>query len=566
MSTSPFLADMSTAWLSDEPMIATMRLILASAGLLIIYIDPAQPDRYIALTYTVLILYIAYSLFLYLLVLGHSSFMQLARSLAHWVDVGWYTLLIALSSGTSSIFFFGFYFSILVASFRWGFVSGLRVTMVSTFLFTIIGFLTVSSKSDFELNRFLLRPIFLLGLGYMMARWGGFEIALEQRLALLRDVTMLANPRFGIDRMIGSLMERLRAFYDVDACLLVQSDPSKAAYHLRRVDRGNPEGAIHAEPIPEGPARILNTLPPEQAIVCSRKLYAWQWWRSQARSYAYNVVTGERTPGSPEESKTLAAVLDAAAFITVPLRPQLGPASRLYLVKRRWRAFHVSDVAFLLQVIQHIMPILDNIQLMDRLASAAAEEERQRIARDLHDSVIQPYIGLQLGLVAIRHKLAAGSTSIANDIEQLIELNGIGVTDLRHYVNGLKGSNERESELLPTVRRFATKFAEVTGIAVHVEAKTDIHVNGRFAAEVFQMVAEGLSNVRRHTQALQATIVLARTNNLFVLHIENEGTEGISPSPFTPRSITERVVALGGQTRVEWCGDGGARVIITIPL
>lgn len=403
----PLRVDISTPWSSDEFMIAAMRLLLALSGLLIIYIDPSEPDCYVALTYSTLVFYVVYSAILYILALRHSLLLQSVRTIAHWVDVGWYTLLIALSSGTNSVFFFGFYFSILVASFRWGFASGLRVTLVSTVLFTTVGFKTAPEPA-FELSRFLLRPTFLLVLGYMVARWGGFEIMLN--------------------RTISSIMAQLRAFYDADACLLVQLN--KSTGHVRRVDRRDPEAAMPAEPIPEGLARILGALPPEQALVYGCEPRIWGWW-PRAHDYGYAVAKGERTAGRqdpPEESGTLATVLDCQSFVTVPLRFYGETISRLYLIAQRRHAFQMSDVDFLLQVSEHIMPILDNIRLVDQLASGAAEEERRRIARDLHDSVIQPYIGLQIGLAAVRQKLAAGGAEVASDIERLIEMTSVGVS------------------------------------------------------------------------------------------------------------------------------------------
>src|SRR4030095_15290804 len=100
----------------------------------------------------------------------------------------WYLLLVSLSSGTSSIFFFFFFFSIIVASFLWGFIEGLSVTIVAAVLCAAIGFAAAPSGTAFELNRLLLRPIYLVVLGYMIAYWGGFEIQLKRRLALLKEV------------------------------------------------------------------------------------------------------------------------------------------------------------------------------------------------------------------------------------------------------------------------------------------------------------------------------------------------------------------------------------------
>jgi hypothetical protein len=108
------------------------------------------------------------------------------------------------------------------------------------------------------------------------------------------------------------------------------------------------------------------------------------------------------------------------------------------------------------------------------------------------------------------------------------------------------------------VRRFASRFSEVTGIAVEVEARDDLRVADRLAAEAFQMVAEGLSNVRRHTQSPQARVGLALQNGSLHLRIENPA--GPDPcAPFTPRSIAERAAALGGGAIVLAGAAGGHR-------
>lgn len=152
------LSTEKTIGLVDSRMVAAMRVVLASSALVIIYVDPLEPDRFVSITYAALILYTLYSAGLYVLQVRYSPLSEPISSWSHWADVGWYLVLIALSSGTSSIFFFFFFFAILVASFRWGFASGLRVAIVSSVLFTLVGYTTAPSGQDFELNRFLLRP------------------------------------------------------------------------------------------------------------------------------------------------------------------------------------------------------------------------------------------------------------------------------------------------------------------------------------------------------------------------------------------------------------------------
>ena len=550
----------------DDRMIAAMRLMLALLALLSTYIDPGETTHYVAATYTVLAFYLAYSITLCTLAVRRRP--TIPATVAYWADVGWYILLIGSSKGTNSIFFFYFFFAILVASFQWGFTSGWRVTLVAAVLFTGVGFTMAPDEPEFELNSFLLRPTSLFVLGYMIACWGGAETMLKRRLALLKDVSLLANPRFGVDRTFGALMERLRAFYEADMCMLVMAEPPTGGYTLRRVSLQNPVTEGRAEAITEEVARLLLAMPATQAQVSGSVSRVWGWFGAVRRVQAYDIVTGERLPEPLQEIHELLA---AEAYITVPVRYRGETVGRLYLTAACRYPFEASDVDFLLQVLEHTMPTIDNIRLVDRLASDAAEAERRRIARDLHDSVIQPYIGLQMGLVAIQKKLATHSEAVPEDVERLLALTNAGIADLRHYTGELRENGARDSGLLPggllpAVQRFTKKFAEATGIVVHVEAETALPVHDRLAAEVFQMVAEGLSNVRRHTRSAQATVTLSCQDDHLHLSIANDVAPGAMLPPFTPRSITERAAALSGCAYVEWPEHGTTVIVVDIPL
>ena len=115
---------------------------------------------------------------------------------------------------------------------------------------------------------------------------------------------------------------------------------------------------------------------------------------------------------------------------------------------------------------------------------------------------------------------------MSTDIARLIEMTDGGISDLRRYIRGLSESGEYENSLLTSVRRFAEKYAEATGIAVRVEADQNTQMNDRLAAEAFQMIAEALSNIRRHTQAREAIIKVVCSDNHLLLRIENDNSEG----------------------------------------
>jgi signal transduction histidine kinase len=224
-----------------------------------------------------------------------------------------------------------------------------------------------------------------------------------------------------------------------------------------------------------------------------------------------------------------------------------------------------ADIDFVLEAIEKVFPLLENIGLVDRLASDAAEQERQKLTRDIHDRVIQPYVGLQLGLAALREKLANTNNGALEDLDKLCELATDEMNELRSYVMGLKSGAGRVGVLLPAVRRFASKYSAATGIPVQVKGTEDLRLNDRLAAEAFQMVVEGLSNVRRHTNARQAEIDVSCDKSDLILRIMNDNADHAAEASFQPASITERAVALGGVVRV-YADNDRTVVDVRIPL
>lgn len=549
----------------DYRLVAGMRLFLASAGLLVVTLVPAEHGRWAAATYGMLIAYTLFAAALYGVQVARRRAGTALLNWEHWIDVGWYTAIITLSGGANSIFFYGFFFPILVASFRWGFGAGIRVTLVSTFLFTSLGYIAAPPEPDFERQRFLIRPAFLLALGYMMASRGGFEVKLRARLRFLKDVGTVSNARFGMDRTVGVLIHRVMRLYGADSCAMITKDAATGLHELRHIRREEPEGAVQADSVPAELAERLLRFPDDFAVEFSKpdRVRTWPVAASER---------GRRVPSKPEEwegqevCELLAAVLEADSFLGVPfVLPNLG-IGWLWLVFDGKRTFDESDVAFLVQVVEHAIPAIENIRLTDRLASSAAEEERKRIARDIHDSVIQPYVGLRIGLAGLRQKVRTQGQDAEVEVERLIEMTGRGIDDLRNQVSTLRWGGGSGEGLVPAVTRFAAKYAEATGIAVEVVAESDIPVDDRVAGEAFQMVAEALSNVRRHSNANRATVRLGCRGGNLLLAVEDEGAGKAPFAPFRPRSITERAEALGGRVSVEGRDDGGAIVSVKIPL
>ena len=150
-------------------------------------------------------------------------------------------------------------------------------------------------------------------------------------------------------------------------------------------------------------------------------------------------------------------------------------------------------------------------------------------------------------------------------LEQLVTMTREGIDELRQYIGDLKQTHLDAMPLVDSIRRFADRFESGTGIHVEVlDSAGGLIINDRLAAEVFQMTAEALSNVHRHTESRSARIQLKLWEGSLELSVEND-RNGKPPAAFTPLSIFERAEALGARTEVLF-QDGKTRVRVEVPL
>ena len=572
-----------TDWISSDagigtigdPIVAAMRLVLVSAALLSIHLDQSAPDRYVSLAYGALMLYALYSVTAFVLAVRNSPLARSAGRWSHWIDVGAWTALIVLAGGADSHFFFIYFFPVLVASLRYGFLSGALTTIASAILYTVVAY--VPSPQDEGSLHSLHRPIYLVALGLVMAYWGGHEVSSRRKLTLLRDVRNFSNPRFGIGRTTAGIMERLRAFYDADSCLLItQQTEGGDTYSLRRAGRRVAEEGSKARAIDPTLAQQLIAAP----AGCALLYRAPGRLRRRGRFYSYDPKTSERKSQEPEEGEALTNLLDARSFVAVPMYPRWGLIGQIYLTSARRNAFAISDIDFILRIRDEVVPVIENIQVVGYLASKAAERERERMARNVHDNAVQLYVGLQAGLTSLRQKLDAALaegegnpaqlletvSGAVGTVDRLIEITGITAGDLRGQMIDLKDASGREHVLLSSIRRLAADFSAVTGVAVSVKGDLGVRLNDRLVAELYQMAVEGLSNIRRHTRAKQALIAIECSGDYLTLQIENDDASEQQFVQFTPRSIAGRAEALGGRWRVERNAMDRTVVTVEVPL
>jgi signal transduction histidine kinase len=542
------------AWLdpADATMVNRMRLLLATSCLLTLYVDPEVMGRANAFAAPAFAAYLLHSL-----VLATTSHQRWGR-VVNWLDVAWFYLIVLVTGGVHSFFYLFFFFSILSTAFRFGYADGARITLVSTLLFTSVA-ATLSNES--ELPRVLLRAMFLLALGYMISHWGGTMVSQRRRLALLHEVSQQSNPRFGVDHTIASILDKTRRFYQASSCILLLREADSEDWSLRAASAANAGRTIHANRLSaEAAAPLLAGS--DDGLLLYGQPRNWMLRRHE------QAQTLQRPDGAWQRSDTAAAarlaeLLEARSLMALPVPLRQGEG-RL-LVVAAGHDFTRQDLLFLEQIGGQAFAVIENIALLDRMASEAVVRERERIARDIHDSTIQPYIGLRHGLSALR-KQAAPDNPLLPELDSLLLHMGQVIGDLRRYAKSFRGGDTpREPELLLALRRQASQVKEFYGIDITVQSQGQLAVNDRLAAEVFQIVNEGMSNIRKHTEARHGAVTLECVRGTLRVRIENDCTEA-APAEFLPQSIAERAYALGGSMRVKSGADRRTLVEVLIPV
>jgi signal transduction histidine kinase len=199
------------------------------------------------------------------------------------------------------------------------------------------------------------------------------------------------------------------------------------------------------------------------------------------------------------------------------------------------------------------------LQLMD---------ERERIAKELHDGIIQSLFAVGMGLQGTA--LVAGSPEVAARVEAAVgELDRV-ILDLRNYIFGLRPGILADRLLDQALRQLGEEVASKSGVTVQVsvDAETAAALSAQ-SHEIVQLTREALSNVTRHAKAGRASVSLVRRRSNAVLTIEDDGI-GFDANGSTHgnglRNMRQRASGLGGELLVTSAAARGTRLAVTMPL
>jgi signal transduction histidine kinase len=208
-------------------------------------------------------------------------------------------------------------------------------------------------------------------------------------------------------------------------------------------------------------------------------------------------------------------------------------------------------------------------QARDELARLAVLDDRERIAKDLHDGVIQSLFSVGMGLSGLA--LRSRDDHLRRRIEDAVEELDRVIREVRSYIFMLRSGALGERELGDTLRKMAAEVQERTGVVVAVQLDQRAVERLRDqASDVIHLVREALSNVARHADADTCRVSLRLFDGATVIEVDDDG-RGFDPERARGRgeglaNLEARARAMGGSFDIESTADAGTTVRVRLPV
>ncbi len=224
---------------------------------------------------------------------------------------------------------------------------------------------------------------------------------------------------------------------------------------------------------------------------------------------------------------------------------------------------------------EQVAVALANARLHERVLAEAVLEERERLARELHDGLAQVLAYVNTQTIAIRKLLALGRQEEAQ--RQVTEMGAAArrvYSDVREAILGLRSSR---GALVPSLRAYLAEYERIAGIPLRLEADEEVErlrLLPSTEIQLVRIVQEALANVRKHARAESATVRLGVEDGRLAVEVEDDGrgfdAERPRRRPGWPRfglqTMRERAAAHGAELELESVPGHGTRVAVTLPL
>ena len=294
---------------------------------------------------------------------------------------------------------------------------------------------------------------------------------------------------------------------------------------------------------------------PEETAECRNQLPLRSTLAGQAARQGQPVVwhLGDRLGGELSdlaEDKTLAVV------VSVPLIAQRRPVGVVNLGSRQPRFVTPEEVALLAAIGQQIGVAVENARLYEQAQQLAVMQERNRLARDLHDSVTQALYGITLYSEAAARQIQVGETALARAHVSDIRITAQeSLREMRLLIYELRRPVLKREGLAAALQARLEAVEARVGMETTFEYDGDQQLSPEAEEALYWIAQEALNNVLKHARAGRVSVRLLLNGGRVILEVADDGA-GFEPDLVQPkggyglRTMQERANRLGGELTV----------------
>jgi signal transduction histidine kinase len=562
-----------------ELVLGWARAALAVVLLIAIQLDPTEPPQYAGLVKTLLFSYAVYSgVVLALLRLSTGAASAFGRIL-HGLDLLWAVLLTLWTEGPDSHLFLVFVFAVLGAAYRWGLRETLATASGAIALLALEASPAARAfvSAPFHLGHFLVLTSYVLILGLFLGLLSEREKKLRfGATAITRVVRRVRAEEGPVASMYGVLGE-VRALFGSERVLLAVEERYGGRLFLWATPPHGHDGRVpfaRTELDPAERERYFFQVP-DQADTWGA---AWRGPDEAAESPRLLVLDaqGRRVEADFLIPREFVAEHACRSLVCVSTIPGADRTGRLFLVNPAARTGRESSLTLLQAIVRQVSPSLENLFLVGRLRTRIEEIERSRVARELHDGVVQSLIGLEMQLDAARREAQRDPAAVAQGLGHIQGLLRHEILSLRDLMEQLRPIQVDSRTFIGTLAATVDRFRRNTSIeASFVPEVEEIELPPRACRELARVVEEALVNVRKHSGAHTVIVCLRRRDGDLNLTVRDDGRgfpftgrltlEELDRHHVGPLVIKERVRSIGGTLSIESAPERGTELDITVP-
>jgi PAS domain S-box-containing protein len=298
------------------------------------------------------------------------------------------------------------------------------------------------------------------------------------------------------------------------------------------------------------------------------------WERLSAGESILLSDVGEETPlaqafGAAISSMEESAFASIRSALLVPLVLKEQVSGLLVLTANESEAFTPHQAALCQAIANQAAIAIENARLYEQAQALAALEERQKLARELHDSVSQALYGISLGAHSARTALQRDPTLAVEPLEYVLSLAEAGLAEMRALIFELRPESLESEGLVSALSKQGAALQARHELQVNLDLGEEPELPLYTKQELYRIAQEALHNTVKHARATQVGIVLSQTADSVRLKIRDNGvgfdTAGEFPGHLGLHSMRERVNGLGGTLQVESAPGEGTALFAQVP-